>query len=131
MDSDDLVSSYDTDKSLWPIGFGNQNPNDPQYPNQLYHVEVKYVPQATCNNNYSGGITDNMMCAADPGQDSCQGDSGGPLMDRENNKLVGIVSWGIGCALPNYRKFFQLYFYLILNPFEQEISTLPLPFAFS
>ena len=113
MDSGNVVSSYGSNKSLWPIGFGNQNPNGSQFPNQLYHVEVKYVEQDTCNSNYSGGITDNMMCAADPGQDSCQGDSGGPLMDRENNKLVGIVSWGIGCALPNYRKFFQLYFYLL------------------
>lgn len=99
MDSGNVVSSYGSNKSLWPIGFGNQNPNGSQFPNQLYHVEVKYVEQDTCNSNYSGGITDNMMCAADPGQDSCQGDSGGPLMDRENNKLVGIVSWGIGCAV--------------------------------
>lgn len=24
--------------------------------------------------------------------------TGGPLYDKENNVLVGIVSWGIGCA---------------------------------
>ena len=39
-----------------------------------------------------------MLCAGSPGKDSCQGDSGGPLYDVENDALVGIVSWGLGCA---------------------------------
>ncbi|GIX97354.1 hypothetical protein CEXT_284041, partial [Caerostris extrusa] len=40
--------------------------------------------------------------------DTCQGDSGGPLMQSQLNDdgyiywtQVGIVSWGIGCGLPN------------------------------
>jgi len=47
-------------------------------PEHLQHVELKYVTNNECNADYSPQlITDNMMCAKDPGQDACQGDSGG------------------------------------------------------
>lgn len=44
-----------------------------------------------------------MICAgyAKGGKDSCQGDSGGPLVNSDD-VLIGIVSWGIGCAKQNY-----------------------------
>ena len=36
-------------------------------------------------------------------KDSCQGDSGGPLVceDGDQPVLVGVVSYGQGCALPD------------------------------
>eukprot|EP00557_Chaetoceros_sp_GSL56_P013945 CAMPEP_0176484408 /NCGR_PEP_ID=MMETSP0200_2-20121128/4438_1 /TAXON_ID=947934 /ORGANISM="Chaetoceros sp., Strain GSL56" /LENGTH=518 /DNA_ID=CAMNT_0017880879 /DNA_START=71 /DNA_END=1627 /DNA_ORIENTATION=+ len=99
MDLGGVVNTYNSNSPLWAIGFGNQDANGgSNFPGRLQHVEVNFVPQSTCNSNYFGGITSNMFCAADPGQDSCQGDSGGPLYDAVNKILVGVVSWGNGCA---------------------------------
>ena len=73
--------------------------------NDLLRVEVSYVTTSECTSTYSynnGDITGNMMCATDGGKDSCQGDSGGPLYDKDIKALVGVVSWGIGCANKNY-----------------------------
>jgi secreted trypsin-like serine protease len=53
-------------------------------------------------------INETVICAIGPGIDACQGDSGGPLnaavyhhsSGRAVAVQVGIVSWGIGCAVP-------------------------------
>jgi trypsin len=42
-----------------------------------------------------------MFCAgvqSTGGKDSCQGDSGGPIIDKSTRVLLGLVSWGEGCA---------------------------------
>jgi len=51
---------------------------------------------------YRGRTTGAMLCAAAPGRDTCQEDSGGPLIRTHGEPiLVGIVSWGDGCADPD------------------------------
>jgi secreted trypsin-like serine protease len=80
----------------------------------LQYIDVPYVSRQTCNsfNSYNGAITNSMLCAGTiPSlaggqfiQDTCQGDSGGPLVAAYGTRtpvLVGITSWGDGCAQPN------------------------------
>jgi len=70
-------------------------------PNVLMKVTVPMVSDASCKSSYgSSSILAGMICAGTGGRDSCQGDSGGPLIS--GSTLVGVVSWGNGCALPNY-----------------------------
>jgi len=72
---------------------------------RLRHVSVPGVSNSQCKRAYSS-LTDAMLCAAEAGGgvDSCQGDSGGPLTYTTGGKtyLVGVVSFGIGCAKPGY-----------------------------
>ena len=89
---------------VWVSGWGNLQKGDDRSP-LLHHVSVNVIDQDTCRHNYyPTPITRRMICAGIPnqgGKDSCQGDSGGPLI-TEGNRLVGIVSWGTGCAAADY-----------------------------
>jgi Trypsin len=75
---------------------------------RLRQVDVPLVAQGTCADTYpvSGNpldITASMFCAGPPEglRDACQGDSGGPIFLPTTRYLVGLVSWGIGCARPD------------------------------
>jgi len=71
----------------------------------LMKVNVPLVSDKRCEAAYPRAISDRMICAGfdKGGKDSCQGDSGGPLFansKRGNPFLIGVVSWGMGCARP-------------------------------
>jgi len=86
-------------------GWGKLKFNGDQ-PNVLHSVPVPHVTHKECKKAYNGSLHGNMMCAGnveEGGIDSCQGDSGGPLTKHypklDRTKLVGVVSWGVGCGL--------------------------------
>nr|XP_053605955.1 uncharacterized protein LOC128672684 [Plodia interpunctella] len=77
----------------------------------LLETKVGLVDPRKCSksNIYRDNLVkETMMCAYSLGKDACQGDSGGPLFathDKSKNRKwyqVGIVSWGIDCAKPDY-----------------------------
>ncbi|WP_406511944.1 serine protease [Streptomyces sp. NBC_00161] len=74
----------------------------------LMKATVPFVSDASCQSSYGSDLVpSDEICAGLPqgGVDTCQGDSGGPMFRRDSNNAwiqVGIVSWGEGCARPNF-----------------------------
>ncbi|XP_028261554.1 chymotrypsinogen A-like isoform X2 [Parambassis ranga] len=87
----------------WVTGFGDTDPGGPSA-TTLQEVLVPIVGPNECNCDYSGKITENMICAGVTGKDSCQGDSGGPLVTKKDSIWIqsGVVSFGAGCGLPQF-----------------------------
>merc|ERR1719341_2363639 len=101
-----VATNYDNRVST-TAGWGTFSSGSSSTPNTPFEVDVDSITNIACTTNtlYNnpGQITSNMICARESGKDACQGDSGGPLMTKESNffSLIGVVSWGIGCARPD------------------------------
>ncbi len=102
---------YKMNKKAMIMGFGNDESGN--QPSKLQAAKIRILDSK--NSFYpESWITENMITAGDwnnindpnDNEDSCQGDSGGPLFERygKNNEyvLMGITSWGVGCALDNF-----------------------------
>ncbi|KAL4717064.1 hypothetical protein ACJJTC_016951 [Scirpophaga incertulas] len=101
-------------------GWGVTDAADPTTSPELQVAEISVLDSRLCDRLYRRscsrhwcGMAENQLCAGvlDGGVDACQGDSGGPLqlkfnLPRSNGeniyRLIGVTSFGIGCALPNY-----------------------------
>lgn len=105
-------SIYKKNKPAIIMGFGNKNfegfqPKELQYTIiKIMNIDNTIIPK--------DWITKNMVIAGDyndlnnpnDNEDTCQGDSGGPLFGRygpnRTSILMGITSWGIGCAIDGF-----------------------------
>ncbi|XP_059203993.1 trypsin-like [Centropristis striata] len=99
-------SEFAAGTTCWVTGWGTIGTDIPlPFPGQLQEVSVPIVSNSKCSESYDP-ITNNMICAGleEGGKDSCQGDSGGPLVYNNGSRwiLVGVVSFGRGCAQPNF-----------------------------
>ncbi|XP_027628637.1 transmembrane protease serine 5 [Tupaia chinensis] len=92
----------------WVSGWGHTDPSHTHSSDMLQDTVVPLLSTQLCNSScvYAGALTPRMLCAGylDGRADACQGDSGGPLVcpDGDTWHLVGVVSWGRGCAEPNH-----------------------------
>jgi secreted trypsin-like serine protease len=99
----------DPGQMMTVAGWGDLKENGGSYPTNAYSVQVPIVDEKVANatNAYNGILDDTTLAAgyAKGGKDSCDGDSGGPLFTydtaKKQNVLVGVVSFGDGCAEAN------------------------------
>ena len=84
-------------------GWGDQTPTlGLNSSSQLRQVDLEVVSDGECGQTNFGFDDATGVCAAAPLKDSCQGDSGGPLFAKSNGVQIGVVSYGMGCALPKF-----------------------------
>ncbi|CAF1023716.1 unnamed protein product [Brachionus calyciflorus] len=93
---------------VYAVGWGTTDPNVSKNIAILRNVKLTLYGKESCR-TYTDFNIDIQICAGElaGGKDTCQGDSGGPLFFKDNynneekNVLLGITSYGQGCALKN------------------------------
>jgi secreted trypsin-like serine protease len=88
------------------MGWGATREGGPQSAT-LRKATVPFVSDASCGSSYPELAPATELCAGftQGGVDTCQGDSGGPMIKTTSTgavREVGIVSYGNGCARPNF-----------------------------
>lgn len=106
---DDVNETLTQGLAVTTMGWGITNLTTRNTTDILMDVEVDVLNNSHCDQMYvedEKTITDDMVCANRDGKDACVGDGGGPLIIKGENATsdvqVGIVSWGKGCADPNF-----------------------------
>ncbi|XP_072165247.1 trypsin-2-like [Diadema setosum] len=95
---------FQPNHQCWISGWGNLEP--------FYYISSMQAIRTQTHCTHADGptftankLTPQMFCAGflQGGVDSCDGDSGGPLVCEKEGiwKVVGVTSWGYGCAQPN------------------------------
>lgn len=95
-------SNERTGKELYVGGWGVVEPDSTTMSDHFRQVKIPIASQYTCKSTMGFPAGDSStVCAgyAEGKLDSCIGDSGGPLYT--GNTVVGLVSFGEDCALPN------------------------------
>ncbi|EDW00759.1 GH21062 [Drosophila grimshawi] len=95
---------------LFVSGWGSTTVEQLTTAPRLHYTAIVQLDRVSCTKNYFGAgiVTHTMFCAGSKSglgeRDSCMGDSGGPLITHIDGrfKLLGIVSWGLGCANAHY-----------------------------
>ncbi|XP_036325092.1 trypsin-2-like [Rhagoletis pomonella] len=92
-------------------GWGRTVANGP-IPEILQKVTLRAISHRRCLDEYDGDemVDVGHVCTlTKEGEGSCNGDSGGPL--TSDGELVGLVNWGMPCALGSPDAYASVYFY--------------------
>ena len=82
------------------IGWGDTTDSEftTNFPQVLQQVDLSTVSQNRIRSEFGNSLSLQHLGAFAFGGDTCQGDSGGPLFIESPLTLVGITSFGFGCA---------------------------------
>eukprot|EP01134_Creolimax_fragrantissima_P005725 CFRG5725T1 len=101
LNADDSAPEVDSD--VWYLGWGVEGEDENDIPNDIRTVSVYVVSDEECMSVHSEASETN-ICTYAEDKDACAADSGGPVISKTESDtltdgvVVGIVSWGRGCA---------------------------------